>query len=1258
DIGYDPSTGIKYYVQWVNLSFAIWDVTISPTLVYGPADGNTLWQGFGGPCETSNDGDPITLFDPIAKRWIMTQFALPNYPSGPFYQCLACSKTADPTGEWYRYAFQVHSTKMNDYPKFGVWPDAYYMSVNQFVGGASWGGAGVFAFDRAKILAGQPASFVYFDLYNLNFNYGGMLPADLDGDSLPPVGAPGIFAEVDADWSGSTDILSLFNFHVDWVTPANSTFTLARELPVQSFTYIPSLSIPQLGTNQRLDALGDRLMYRLQYRNFGDHQALVTNHTVDAGGGRAGVRWYELHSTGGAWSLYQQGTFALADGLYRWMGSVALDYAGNMALGYSVSSSTIYPSIRYTGRLAGDDLGQMNPTEVSLVEGTGNQTHSTGRWGDYSMMGVDPQDDCTFWYTQEYVKIPGVASWSTRIGSFRFPNCAKPFEGAIAGKVTAQNSGNPISQATVVATLNPTTTISALTSDLGNYLLDVSAGSYTVTVGAFGYFTSTPTRVTVTTGISTTYHVSLTAAPFYTVSGYVKDAETGWPLYAKLVIDGYPSKSVWTDPVTGYYAVSLSAQRFYRFQATAFIPGYASVNQTVGPLTETTSADFNLPLVDCTAPGRQLRGISADFEAGLPSGWTNVNNRVPGALWRFDDPGLRGNQTGGSGKFAIIDSDHAGTVDIDSELRTPMLDFTTLISVHLQFKYDFYWYSASSSETADVDVSNNGGITWQNVWQRQGASDRGPKTAVVDISSIAAGYSQVMVRFHYYNAHYEWWWQVDDVLIGGESCFLPSGGLVVGNVFDLNTGLPLNGVQVSTDNGLSTISVSTPDPAVPDGFYVLFASPGARTITVTLAGGYLPAVVQTNITPSTTQRLDINVAAGRLVVSPAAYTATVMLGASTTQTMTLSNTGSAPATFQIRELHRGYTALGPFERPNSVIKPFKQAYVSAQKLNLAPPIVGSPFAAGDVIDSWVTGLAAVWGVAYDSFNNTIWVSSPASSWGGENRLVEYLTNGTPTGRSHSFTWNPASGPADLAFNPHTGTLWLMNVDDGTGCIYEIDPATGYTGNTICPGGSGFNVSQRGLAYDSSTDTWYAGSWNDSMVYHFGSDGTILDQVDVGLAIAGLAYNPDTRHLFVIVSADPTLLYVLDAANGYASLGQFTVTGLAGFAGAGLELDCEGYLWLADQNTQRVYQVASGEATSWCDVDVPWLQISPITGTLDVGAALQVQLTYDASVSRVNQPGTYYAQVRVVHRTPYQVDNIPITLVVTPLKKLYLSWVFK
>jgi subtilase family serine protease len=431
------AVGPNHYVQWVNLSFAVYARGVpgsTPTLIYGPAAGNTLWTGFGGPCESTNNGDPVVLYDELADRWVMTQLALPNSFFGliylpPFYQCIAVSATPDPTGAYYRYQYSFD--KLNDYPKFGVWPDAYYLAINQFSAPSlTYAGQGVAAFDRAAMLAGRAAGMISFDLASVDLNLGGMLPSDLDGPA-PPAGSPNVFMQIDDDaWGYAPDQLQLWRFHVDWTTPSNSTFTHAASLPVAPFdTNLcggAENCVPQRGTTVALDTMSDRLMYRLQYRNFGDHESLVVNHTVDADGtDHAGIRWYEVRDPNGIPAIYQQGTYA-PDADHRWMGSAAMDAAGNLAIGFSVSGLMTYPSIRYAARLAGDPLGTLAQGESTLIAGSGSQTNSTGRWGDYSMMSVDPVDGCTFWYTQQYYAATSDAGWQTRVGAFSVPPCTPP----------------------------------------------------------------------------------------------------------------------------------------------------------------------------------------------------------------------------------------------------------------------------------------------------------------------------------------------------------------------------------------------------------------------------------------------------------------------------------------------------------------------------------------------------------------------------------------------------------------------------------------------------------------------------------------------------------------------------------------------------------------------------------------------------------------------------------------------------------------
>lgn len=413
----DGDVGPDHYFQMINLSFEIYDK--EGNSLFGPYDNRTLWSGFVGPWTGTNDGDPVILYDEQADRWVATQFAI-HTSDGTYWELVALSETGDPLGSWYRYAFQFPA--FNDYPKMGVWPDGYYFSFNMF---GSYRRAAVCALDRDAMLAGDStARMILFDMPEGSEPWS-LLPADFDGP-MPPAGTPNYFAYTMDDAFGSGDYLSIWSFAADWQNPENSTFheiTRLNTAPFNSWFCNGSLGacLPQPDGGPALEVLSDRLMYRLQYRNFGSYEAMVTNHTVNVdGNGHAGIRWYELRDNhdGNGWSIFQQGTYA-PDEHHRWMGSIAMDGRGYIALGFSIVSPGKYPSIRYTGRSPNDPLGEMTFFEEEIMAGTGIQTGSAARWGDYSMMSVDPSDDTTFWFTTEYVKESGDVSWRTRIAGFR-----------------------------------------------------------------------------------------------------------------------------------------------------------------------------------------------------------------------------------------------------------------------------------------------------------------------------------------------------------------------------------------------------------------------------------------------------------------------------------------------------------------------------------------------------------------------------------------------------------------------------------------------------------------------------------------------------------------------------------------------------------------------------------------------------------------------------------------------------------------------
>jgi hypothetical protein len=406
------AVGATQYVQWVNAEFAVFD-KVTGAIIAGPTEGNALWAGFGGGCEVNNDGDPIVQYDKIANQWVLSQFSV---STAPYMECIAVSTTSDATGTYNRYAFSLGDSDYPDYPKLGVWPDAYYMSFNVFLDGNTFSGASACAFDRNAMLAGNDATMVCFPQPP---SVASLLPSDMDGTLQPAAGEPAFFMNF------GKGVLNLWSFHVDFTTATNSTFTGPTVLPVAAFTARCLHScVAQPGTTQLLDALGDRPMYRLAYRQFPNGvESLVFNHSI-----ASGLRWYEIRNPNGTPTVFQQGTFAPNTNT-RWMGSIAMDQSGDMALGYSVSSKSVYPSVYFTGRVATDAPGSMEGEQL-IVSGLGSQDH-LNRWGDYSAMTVDPVDDCTFWYTQEYMESTGSFNWNSRIASLSFPNCGSP-SGAIA----------------------------------------------------------------------------------------------------------------------------------------------------------------------------------------------------------------------------------------------------------------------------------------------------------------------------------------------------------------------------------------------------------------------------------------------------------------------------------------------------------------------------------------------------------------------------------------------------------------------------------------------------------------------------------------------------------------------------------------------------------------------------------------------------------------------------------------------------------
>ena len=529
--------GPNHYVQIVNSVFSIYSKT--GTRLTGPTPINDIWKSAPNAaefnCTSQSRGDPVVQYDPLADRWMISQFNFPGVGVivPPFDECVAISETSDPTGAYYLYDFNYSATLFNDYPHIGVWPDGYYMSVNQFdttTPNTDFHSAGACVFERPKMIVGDPsARQVCFDESafdpkdaNGNYIYGGQQPTDLDGNGVganfrtpPPAGEPNFFMQMLDSTTAGNDKLLEFKFHVDWSNPANSTFGDGTAggngkpiaIPVADFglvcngdqTLEDRNCIPQVDVDPThdygdatgadiggyLDSIGDRLMYRVAYRNFGDHESVVLNHTVNAGpgntfvgNGHAGIRWYELRNPNGTPTVYQQSTYA-PDAAHRWMGSIAMDGAGDIALGYSKSSATTHPAIAYVARQASDPLSTMGFGEGTIIQGTGSQQGTGSRWGDYSSMSVDP-NGCTFWYTTEYYPGTGKFGWSTRVGSFALPKCGDPqltlnassarlrVRGDLTYSIGVTTGQNPVTGASVTDVLPSGASLLSVTTSRGS----------------------------------------------------------------------------------------------------------------------------------------------------------------------------------------------------------------------------------------------------------------------------------------------------------------------------------------------------------------------------------------------------------------------------------------------------------------------------------------------------------------------------------------------------------------------------------------------------------------------------------------------------------------------------------------------------------------------------------------------------------------------------------------------------------------------
>ncbi len=720
--------GATQYVQMVNEGLQVFDKTTGTSLL-GPVGISTLWAGFGGLCETSGFGDPIVLYDQLADRWVVSQFA---GTSAATNHCVAVSTTSDATGAWFRYDFTL-GTNFFDYPKMSVWPDAYYLAENVFnSSGTAYLGPQPFALNRAAMLAGSPATFITPGLQSSSLGF--MLSADLDGSQLPPAGAPNPWLSAfGATWS-------LYRFHVDWATPANSAWTLGGNLTPAGYTELCSSTrncVPQLGSPDGLDGIGDRPMFRLAYRRFADgHEALLGNRTVSSSA-VAGVRWWEINNaTSGTPAFVQQSTYQ-PDTTWRWMGSIAMDTVGNIALGFSASSSAINPQVRYAGRLFSDPLNTLAQGEATLHAGTGSQTGTGNRWGDYSDMTVDPVDDCTFWYTNEYYDTTATFNWRTRIGNFKFPNCSlsptftlavtpttqdvcAPADGTFTvnvGSVSGFNSpvtlsatGHPAGTTTLFSP-NPVTPLPGSSTLTIGSTGSAAAGSYTVNVAG-----SSAGPINLDTDVTLNVFTAAAGAPALTApaNGAVNQVLTPTFTWSAVAQAATYTLEVATDAAftnivhtgsgitgTSYSGATLNSNTVHYWRVRAVNAcGTGSNSTTFSFSTEALPGDCGL--------GTTANVLFQDgFETGAP-GWTHSGT---GDSWAI----ATANPHAGTSHFRAVDPD----VVSDQRLVSPAVVVPTGQNpVTLSFWHVPNLENNGATACYDggiLEASTDGGANWAQV---------------------------------------------------------------------------------------------------------------------------------------------------------------------------------------------------------------------------------------------------------------------------------------------------------------------------------------------------------------------------------------------------------------------------------------------------------------------------------------------------------------------------------------------------------------
>jgi hypothetical protein len=768
-------------------------------------------------------------------------------------------------------------------------------------------------------------------------------------------------------------------------------------------------------------------------------------------------------------------------------------------------------------------------------------------------------------------------------------------------------------------------------------------------------------------------------SPTVLVTGTVTDdSGHGWPLYARVEFTSESTDPlvVYSDPVTGDYTANLQDATEYTVVVTAVGPGYARGGGVLVTGGSPIDADWALEasaLCDAPGYGAGTYGppvLSESFDGGvLPPGWSiQTDSGVSWIVMDGADPCgfFEGNRTGGSGPFAIVNSNCAFSFD-DTYLVTPVVDLSGSANAAIRWANDFI--ASGFGDLAEVDVTIDGGTTWTNVWKGPASGLPGPGIQTADMS-FAAGHAAVQARFHY-QWFFGFWWQVDDVTIGPFSCPVLPGGLVVGSVTDANTGLGLNGATVTnlTDDTSATTAGA---PEQGDGFYSLFAAGSGSQDFEASADLHTSLTKNATVVADAAVRLDFSLAAGILSANPRPLSAVVSPGGTATQTLDVTNTGTGDGTFFLHEIDVPPPApTEPVFASLDIVRAARRAFPTAGfsgvgakptgPLPNAPTLVPrSPAGAGNFVSSFESGLAAGWAVAYDTDVDRLWLPNPDApipGLPGDGFDYQFQPNGTQTGETIDLQL-PNVWLGDGTYNARTGMMWHPDVAYRAGnpqCLVEIDPvAKAVTGKTICGPWTDY-PGLVGLAYDYSTDTFYAGDQLGT-IYHIDGAGNLLDSGNIGVQVSGLAFNPTTRHLFVTAfQFVPFDMYIVSPDDGYAVLSGFNVQSagepVLNLRGVSLEADCDGHLWVMHVDTKVVLEVESGER-GWCVGDIPWLSEDPMSATIPGtgggsvaaggGNTQPVNVTFDSAGLF---PGLYRRTLVFTTDTPDPVAPVPVEFTV-------------